>query len=181
MNKEPSHYGTLVRAFATGSGLVLVVETAEDSSFWTFSLTVTELHISGPGIRRLEISILEEKLGDPIWLTVVDGSVFLEGDFIEPHDLGPCHIKTCDREYDIADLRQKFLTLSRAFKSAEESDGALISRYHRRQEALEKFLTSQQHNVALKADFFAKTDPTKAKEMVAKMEVLAEIARIMKD
>lgn len=160
---------------------MLVIEKAEDSSFWTLSPNVTELHISGPGTRELDISILEEKLGDAIWLTIIDGNVILEGDFIEPHDLGPCHIKTGDREYDISDLRQKFLTLSRAFKSAEESTGAQIGRLHSRQEALEKFLTSQQHNVALKEEFFAKNDPAKAREMAAKMEVMAEIARIMKD
>lgn len=181
MNTEPQYYGTLVRVYAAKSDLVLVVEKAEDSSFWTLRPSVTEIRVSGPGTGKVEMSLLEDKLGDAIWLTEISGKVILEGDFFEPRDLGPCHVETHEREHNTDDLRQKFLTLSKAFKSAEEATGKQINKLHSRQEALEKFLTGQQHNLRLKQEFFAVKDRAKAREITAQLDVMAEVARIMKE
>ena len=127
------------------------------------------------------MSDLGNKLGDDIWLTEVSGKTILEGDFFEPLDLGSCQIETHEREHNTDDLRQKFMTLSNAFKSAEEATGKQINRLHGRQEALEKFLTGQQHNHRIKQEFFAVNDPAKAREFAAQLKVLAEVDRILKD
>ena len=181
MNDNTHYCGTLIRTFVLDTDLVLVIEQADDSCFWTLSQIVSEIRISGPGVRTVDMSVLENRLGDEIWLTVHSGKVTLEGDFFEAYALGHCNISVHDRDYEIADIRQKFLTLSKAFKSTEELKGNLIQRFTVRQAALERYLSAQQHNLKLKQEFFAVKEPAKAKEIVARLEVIADVAKILKE
>ena len=126
------------------------------------------------------LDVLKKNFGEPAWATVTDDkSVILECEFCEKLTF------TCDatavtrRNLSIEDIRDKFLTLSRIFKTAEEHTGKELTKNRNREDAIRKYVEVQRVKWLLKRDFFLKTDPSKSKAFDARLEVLADIERLL--
>lgn len=181
MSKAEKYDGLPLRVFFAGSDLVLVMEPMDDTAcFWQLAETVSEIRFKRPKTPDYCLDAIKHNFGNPAWITINDGkSVIFEGDFCETMSFDCDAVVVTQRKLDYDDIRDKFLVLSQIFKTSEETTGTLLTKHRAREEAVLKYIESQRQKCSLKRDFFLKTDPAKSKAFDARLEVLADIERLL--
>ena len=179
MTKEEKHNGLLMRAFSSGADLVMVVEPG-CGACWQLAETLTEIRFIRPKVPENCLADIKKNLDDLTWITVRDDkSVVLEGELFEQISFDCDVVVVTERKLDYDEIRDKFLALSRIFKDSEKNTGAQLRQNRGRADAILKFIAQQRQKWTLKRDFFQKTDPVKGKAFDARLEVLADIEKIM--
>ena len=180
--KEDPYDGLLVRVAQDDDNLTIVLEPMDEAMFYRLAKGVFALRFSGVNIDQIDIKGLEKNYGDAIWIKVTDEtSIVVSGEWFADQEFSCASFQLVEREYDLQDLREKFTILAKQFTSYEEHSGNLLAAHKNQEDLLQKYITHNRHTWTSKAEFFAAKGSPRAAEFKAKLDVLAEIEKILEE
>jgi hypothetical protein len=181
MKTEMKQDGILVRAALTGDNLVLVLEPMDEGFSLELASQVSEVRIACVDPKAIRMPDIQRNISEPVWITWDGQAVTFESEHAPTFTFPSGSVASVERDYDTQDLRAKFAYLGKCFKAREETHGKMIAGLTKTKETIAKFVESHRHSWMLKREFFGPKNPGKAKEFAARLEVLDEIDRIMKE
>jgi len=180
--KEDDYDGLLVRVAQDNGNLTIVLEPMDEAMSHRLANGVFALLFSGVNIDQIDIKGLHKNYGEAIWIKVTEGtSIVISGEWFADQEFSCASFQLVEREYDLQDLREKFTILAKAFTSYEEHSGKLLATHKNQEDSLQKYITRNRHTWTSKAQFFAAKGSPRAADFKAKLDVLAEIEKILKE